>query len=101
MSDLIKGLRVRDVLAIAGMLIAGGSTFKGVQWAIAEKADRSEVQALDVRLRTVEPFAVRGVVVDSLLREILQEQREQRVEQRVQWNMICRQFATDSRCSRQ
>lgn len=101
MTELLKGLRLRDVLAIAGILIAGGSTYKGVQWAIDEKADRSEVRSLDQRLRTVEPFAGRGVVVDSLLREMLQVQRMQTAELRTVKMMICRQSATDSWCSRQ
>lgn len=99
--DIMKGLRLRDVLLIIGVVFAAGGSYKGMEWALDDKASAVQVQALERRIERVEPVALRAVVADSLLREILQVQRQQAAELRTVRNMICRQGNTDSYCSRQ
>lgn len=104
-TEMLRSLKLRDVLLILGVVFAFGGSYKGMEWALAEKASTVDMQritqALERRIELVEPVALRAVVADSLLREILQVQRQQAAELRTVRNMICRQGNTDSYCSRQ
>jgi hypothetical protein len=100
-SDAPPTWLMRHWWQIIGALLLVGATWRGTEFEIAGKADQHAVDALADRVQRIEPIAARQPVTDSLLREILHEQRALRTEFSSVRHLICTPTGSaDSWCRR-
>ncbi len=98
--DATKSFLERHGWQVIVALLALGGAWRGLDVTVAGKADRYELEALSSRVDDIAPVAQRVAATDSLLREMIQEQREINAEIRTVRALICRSDLIDSYCTR-
>lgn len=91
-----KSLLLRFGPQIVVALLGLGAGYKALDMTVAQKADRSELLALDNKVER--EFARRFAVTDSLLREVLAGQQLQNREVRALRIVVCLKESADSFC---